>query len=218
MLNIKNMDEVMSNKNYTMVIDGKSPAGMIKFRYEPTQEIVYVVVNETLAENTLKVMAVHANATVDHASENKEDNTMAQNNNTQATTNNTSKKEEKKMTLKERWMANLKNGEELGYKAARKTGYAVGYATTTVKEEVAYAARKVTKGISETRVAKEVRNGYYDGKNDARTAFDCRVSEREYKAEQKNAKNNLKAAVDELMDEFEDFDDSVCGDGVWNAQ
>ena len=51
------------------------------------------------------------------------------------------------------------------------------------------------------------------------TAFDCRVAEREFKAEQKkNAKANLDAAVDELMDEFEDFDDSVCGDGVWNAQ
>jgi FMN-dependent NADH-azoreductase len=51
------------------------------------------------------------------------------------------------------------------------------------------------------------------------TAFDCRVAEREFKAEQKkNAKTNLDAAVDELMDEFEAFDDSVCGDGVWNAQ
>lgn len=119
------------------------------------------------------------------------------------------------MTAKERWMKNLKKGQDLGYEAAHKTGYGIGYATTTVKAEVSYAAHKVVKAVSETRVAQEVHDGYYDGKNDAMTAFDCRVAEREFKAEQKNAKANLDAAVDELMDEFED---SVCGDGIWNAQ
>ncbi len=132
----------------------------------------------------------------------------------QATTNN-SNKEGKTMTAKERWMANIHKGQDLGYEAAHKTGYTIGYATTTVKEEVAYAAHKVAKAVSETRVAQEVRDGYYDGKNDAMAAFDCRVTEREYKAEQKkNAKTNLDAAVDELMDEFEDFDDSVLASGM----
>lgn len=140
----------------------------------------------------------------------------AANNNTNNNTNNN--KEDNTMTAKERWMMNLKKGQDLGYEAAHKTGYGIGYATTTVKAEVSYAARKVAKAVSETRVAQEVRDGYYDGKNDAMTAFDCRVAEREFKAEQKNAKSNLDAAVDELMDEFEDFDDFVCGDGVWNAQ
>jgi hypothetical protein len=136
-----------------------------------------------------------------------------------ANNNTNNNKEDNTMTAKERWMMNLKKGQDLGYEAAHKTGYGIGYATTTVKAEVSYAAHKVAKAVSDTRVAQEVRDGYYDGKNDAMTAFDCRVAEREFKAEQKkNAKTNLDAAVDELMDEFEAFDDSVCGDGVWNAQ
>ena len=122
---------------------------------------------------------------------------------TQAANNNTnSNKEDKAMTAKERWMANIHKGQDLGYEAAHKTGYGIGYATTTVKAEVSYAAHKVAKAVSETRVAQEVRDGYYDGKNDAMTAFDCRVTEREFK--------DLDAAVDELMDEF---DDALCGDG-----
>ena len=133
--------------------------------------------------------------------------------NAQATNNTNSNKEDKTMTAKERWMANIHKGQDLGCKAAHKTGYGIGYATTTVKAEVSYAAHKVAKAVSDTRVAQEVHDGYCEGKNDAMTAFDCRVTEREYKAEQKkNAKTNLDAAVEELMDEFEDFDDSVCGD------
>jgi hypothetical protein len=149
-----------------------------------------------------------------------------------ANNNTNNNKEDNTMTAKERWMMNLKKGQDLGYEAAHKTGYGIGYATTTVKAEVSYAARKVAKAVSETRVAQEVRDGYYDGKNDAMTAFDCRVAEREFKAEQKkNAKANLEAAVDEIVEDFvnaveymgeiddvEEFDDSVCGDGVWNAQ
>ena len=131
-------------------------------------------------------------------------------------TNNTatSVKEEKKMTLKERWMASLEKGQDLGYAAAHKTGYVVGYATTTVKEEVAYATRKITNAISKTGVAHEIRDGYYVGRSDATAAFDCRVSKREEKARARADAKAAKAAAEELFDEFED---SVCGDGMWNA-
>lgn len=127
-----------------------------------------------------------------------------------ATTN--SNKEDKTMTRKERWMANIHKGQDLGCKAAHKTGYGIGYATTTIKEEVAYAARKV----AETRVAKEFTDGYYDGKADAYNAFADRVGKREEKARAKADAKAAKAAADELFDEFEDeFDDALCGDGEW---
>lgn len=207
-------DEVMSSKEYTLVMDGTAPIGAATYRHNVTGEVVLVVMNEevfNMAQNTVNTQATNNTAN------NMEGNTMMNEAMNNATNNNA--QEEKKMTFKERWMKNLKKGQDLGYEAAHKTGYGIGYATTTVKEEVSYAARKVAKAVSETRVAQEVRDGYYEGKNDAMTAFDCRVAEREFKAEQKkNAKTNLDAAVDELMDEFEDFDDSVCGDGIWNAQ
>lgn len=125
-------------------------------------------------------------------------------------TNNTNsnKKEDGNMTAKERWMANIHKGQDLGCKAAHKTGYGLGYATTTVKEEVAYAARKVAK----TRVAEEFSNGYYDGKNDAGYAFAQRCAKREEKAREKANEKAAEAAAQELMEEF---DDSLCGDGEW---
>lgn len=132
--------------------------------------------------------------------------------NAQATTNN-SNKEDKTMTAKERWMASIHKGQDLGCKAAHKTGYGIGYATTTVKEEVAYAARKAVCKVSETRVAEEFGNGYYDGKNDAGYAFAQRCAKREEKARAKANAKAAKAAAEELFDEFED---SVCGDGEWN--
>lgn len=135
--------------------------------------------------------------------------------NAQATNNTNSNKEDKTMTAKERWMKNLKKGQDLGYEAAHKTGYGIGYATTTVKEEVSYAAHKVAKAVSETRVAQEVHDGYCEGKNDAGYAFAQRCIKREEKAREKANAKAAKAAADELFDEFED---SVCGDGIWNAQ
>lgn len=122
---------------------------------------------------------------------------------------NNSNKEDKTMTAKERWMKNIHKGQDLGCKAAHKTGYGLGYATTTVKEEVVYAARKVSNAVSETRVAEEFSNGYYDGKNDAGYAFAQRCAKRDEKAREKAAE----AAAQELMDEF---DDALCGDGEWN--
>lgn len=127
----------------------------------------------------------------------------------QATTNN-SNKEGKTMTAKERWMANIHKGQDLGCKAAHKTGYGIGYATTTVKEEVAYAARKVSNAVSETRVAEEFSNGYHDGKNDAGYAFAQRCAKREEKARAKADAKAAEAAAQELMDEFHD---ALCGDG-----
>ncbi len=126
---------------------------------------------------------------------------------------NNSNKEDGNMTAKERWMANIRKGQDLGCKAAHKTGYGLGYATTTVKEEVAYAARKVSNAVSETRVAEEFSNGYYDGKNDAGYAFAQRCAKREEKAREKANAKAAEAAAQELMDEF---DDSLCGDGEWN--
>lgn len=129
--------------------------------------------------------------------------------NAQATNNN----KEDGMTRKERWMANIHKGQDLGCKAAHKTGYGLGYATTTVKEEVVYAARKAAHAVSETRVAEEFSNGYYDGKNDAGYAFAQRCAKREEKAREKANAKAAEAAAQELMDEF---DDALCGDGEWN--
>lgn len=128
--------------------------------------------------------------------------------NAQAANNTNSNKEDGNMTRKERWMANIHKGQDLGCKAAHKTGYGLGYATTTVKEEVAYAARKVAK----TRVAEEFSNGYYDGKNDAGYAFAQRCTKRDEKAREKANAKAAEAAAQELMDEF---DDALCGDGEW---
>jgi hypothetical protein len=133
-----------------------------------------------------------------------------------ANNNTNSNKEDGNMTRKERWMANIHKGQDLGCKAAHKTGYGLGYATTTVKEEVAYAARKVADTVSATRVAEEFTDGYYDGKADAYNAFADRVGKREAKARAKADAKAAEAAAEELMDEFEDFDDALCGDGEWN--
>lgn len=125
--------------------------------------------------------------------------------NINATNNNTNNnKEDKTMTAKERWMKNLHKGQDLGCKAAHKTGYGLGYATTTVKEEVVYAARKAAKAVSETRVAEEFTDGYYDGKADAYNAFADRVGKREAKAREKANAKAAEAAAQELMDEFDD--------------
>lgn len=129
-----------------------------------------------------------------------------------ANNNTNNNKEDNTMTAKERWMKNLKKGQDLGYEAAHKTGYGIGYATTTVKEEVVYAARKVSNAVSETRVAEEFSNGYYDGKNDAYYAFAQRCAKREEKARAKADAKAAEAAAQELMDEF---DDALCGDGEW---
>ena len=116
-----------------------------------------------------------------------------------ATNNNTNKKEDNGMTARERWMANLKRGEELGYKAARKTGYGIGYATETVKDEAAYAAQKVKGAISGTKVAQEFSNGLYDGKNNAYYDFVQRCVSREQKAREKADNKAMKQAVNELL-------------------
>lgn len=189
-----NMDEVMGNKDYTLIIDGTAPMGMAKYRYEPTKEVVYVVINEAMANNTQEDKAMNKN------------NTQAITNNTNNTNN---RKEKKNMKKRIGFIGNMIIAGALA--ASKGTGYGVGYATETVKDEACYYGKKVKDAVASTKMAQNFTDGYYNGKNDAMTAFDCRVTEREYKAEQKkNAKTNLDAAVDELMDEFEDFDDSVC--------
>ncbi len=127
---------------------------------------------------------------------------MAKNNTQAAATNNTSSKEVKKMTAREKWLANLKKGEELGYKAARKTGYAVGYATETVKDEAEYAVQKVRGAISGTKMAQEFTNGVNNGKADAYMAFVQRTVAREQKAHEKAENKAAKAAAEELFEDF----------------
>lgn len=124
---------------------------------------------------------------------------MAKNNNIQASNNTNNNKEEKKMTAKERWMANLQKGEELGYKAARKTGYGIGYANETIKDEAAYAAQKVKSAISSTKVAQEFSNGLYNGKNNAYYDFVQRCVSREQKAREKADNKAMKQAVNEML-------------------
>lgn len=113
----------------------------------------------------------------------------------QATTNNSNKEDNT-------WMANIHKGQDLGCKAAHKTGYGIGYATTTVKEEVVYAARKVSNAVTETRVAEEFSNGYYDGKNDAGYAFAQRCAKREKKARAKADAKAAEAAAQEMINEM----------------
>lgn len=99
-------------------------------------------------------------------------------------------------------MANIHKGQDLGCKAAHKTGYGLGYATTTVKEEVAYAARKAAHAVSETRVAEEFSNGYYDGKTDAYYAFAQRANKREEKAREKMDNKAAQAAAEEMFEDI----------------
>lgn len=126
---------------------------------------------------------------------------MAQNTvNTQTqATNNTSSKEEKKMTAREKWMASLQRGQELGYKAAHKAGYGIGYGTTTVVEETKYVARKIKTAIDGTTTVKEFKDGYYDGKNNAYYDFVQRSVQREVKAREKADSKAMKQAVDEML-------------------
>jgi hypothetical protein len=119
-----------------------------------------------------------------------------------ANNNTNNNKEDNTMTAKERWMMNLKKGQDLGYEAAHKTGYGIGYATTTVKAEVSYAAHKVAKAVSDTRVAQEVRDGYYEGTAQADYDFAQRCVKREEKARAKADAKAAKAAADELFDEM----------------
>lgn len=106
------------------------------------------------------------------------------------------------MAFKERWLKAIKKGQDMGYAAAHKTGYGIGYATTTVKEEVAYAMHKVTS----TKVAQSFANGYHDGRSDAQYAFVQRCIRREEKARERADAKAAMAAANELFDEFEDED------------
>lgn len=106
------------------------------------------------------------------------------------------------MAFGDRWLKAIRKGQDMGYKAAKKTGYGVGYATTTIKEEVAYAMHKV----GSTRTAQAFVSGYYDGKADADYAFIQRVRRREEKAREKYEAKAAREAADELFDEFEDED------------
>lgn len=107
------------------------------------------------------------------------------------------------MAFKDRWLNAIKRGQDKGYKAARKVGFDVGYATTTAKKEIAYAASKAAKAISSTKVAQNFVSGYCDGRDEAEYAFMQRCERREEKARAKYEAKAAREAANELFDEFD---------------
>jgi hypothetical protein len=197
-----NMDEVMGNKDYTLIIDGTAPMGMAKYRYEPTKEIVYVVINEAMANNINKeetTMNNTNNATINNTNT-QEDKAMNKNN-TQATTNNTNNRKEKK-NMKKRigFIGNMIIAGALA--ASKGTGYGVGYATETVKDEACYYGKKVKDAVASTKMAQNFTDGYYDGKADAYYAFAQRANKREEKAREKMDNKAAQAAAEEMFEDI----------------
>ena len=199
-----NMDEVMGNKDYTLIIDGTAPMGMAKYRYEPTKEVVYVVINEAMAnntqeENTMNNTNTNTNATINNTNT-QEDKAMNKNN-TQAITNNTNNRKEKK-NMKKRigFIGNMIIAGALA--ASKGTGYGVGYATETVKDEACYYGNKVKNAIASTKMAQNFTDGYYDGKADAYYAFAQRANKREEKAREKMDNKAAQAAAEEMFEDI----------------
>ena len=129
----------------------------------------------------------------------KEDNTMKnQNNNTQATTNNNTK-EVKNMKKRIGFVGNMVIAGVLT--ASKGTGYGLGYAKETVKEEACYYGRKIKTAVAGTKVAQNFVDGYYSGVNDAYEAYANRAVKRDERAHEKAMNKAARQAADELMDE-----------------
>ncbi len=134
-----------------------------------------------------------------------EDNTMKnQNNNTQATTNNNTK-EVKGMKKRIGFIGNMVIAGVLT--ASKGTGYGLGYAKETVKEEACYYGRKIKTAVAGTKVAQNFVDGYYSGVNDAYEAYANRATKREEKALERYINKQARKAANELMDEFECCDE-----------
>jgi hypothetical protein len=159
-------------------------------------------------------------ATVNNNTTNNGGITMNENTMNNATANNNNVQEGKKMTLKERMAAaygkvEKVDWEAMGTKALNRSGYGIGYGTRTATNEVKYAASKIKNAVCGTKAVQIFTDGYYEGTAQADYDFAQRCVKREEKARAKADAKAAKAAAEELFDEFED---SVCGDGVWNAQ
>ena len=210
-------DEVMSSKEYTLVMDGTAPIGAATYRHNVTGEVVLVVMNEevfNMAQNTVNTQVTNNTAN------NMEGNTMMNEAMNNVTVNNNNAQEEKKMTFKERMAAaygkvEKVDWEAMGTKALNRSGYGIGYGTRTATNEVKYAASKIKNAVCGTKAVQTFTDGYYEGTAQADYDFAQRCIKREEKARAKADAKAAKAAADELFDEFED---SVCGDGIWNAQ
>ena len=96
-------------------------------------------------------------------------------------------KEENTMTKAE--MIAIRN------KSANRISYGVGYAVTTVKNEIGGVIDK----IASTDLAQEATKGYYSGKADADLAYAQRCMAREEKALAKANKKALEQAVNEMV-------------------
>ena len=129
----------------------------------------------------------------------KEDTTMANNTNINATVNAANNKEEKTMTRAERFEAMKAETKKQILAASNKSGYGVGFGTTTVKLEAQGLAAKVKAAITGTEVAQEFGKGYVSGADKAVEAYVQRCVEREEKRrareEEKLAKEATKADI-----------------------
>lgn len=142
------------------------------------------------------------NATINNTNA-QEEETMT-NNNAIATVNAVETKEEKRMSWRE--MFNAERAKARAISMEKGIGYGVGYTMTTVKEE----AKGIGRAIADTKagqVVKEaaanVKEGYYDGCNDAMMDYTMRKTEREEKRRARKDAKAIEAAAQELMDEFE---------------
>lgn len=151
---------------------------------------------------------VNTNVTVNNNTNTQEENVMKnQNNNTQATTNNNTK-EVKNMKKRIGFVGNMVIAGVLT--ASKGTGYGLGYAKETVKEEACYYGRKIKTAVAGTKVAQNFVEGYYSGVNDAYEAYANRAAKREEKALERYINRQARKAADELIDDFECGLDEEC--------
>lgn len=86
--------------------------------------------------------------------------------------------------------------------ASKGTGYGIGYATETVKDEACYYGKKIKNAVTSTKMAQALSDGYYEGKNDAYYAFTQRANKREEKARNKMDNKAVKAAANEMFEDI----------------
>lgn len=142
------------------------------------------------------------NKITDNTFATKEDTTMANNTINNTTVNAANNKEEKTMTRAERFEAMKAETKRQILAASNKSGYGVGFGTTTVKLEVQGLASKVKAAITGTEVAQEFGKGYVSGKDKAVEAYAqrCVVREENRRAreEEKLAREAMKADIVDL--------------------